>query len=154
MKRAATLFGRISFWLTWPALYMHMNGSRRTRVAILCDNHILVVKQWLGRDRWSLVGGGLRKNEEPLQGAMREVAEEVGLQLKPEQLQYLGPLYRRSSGILYRGEYFVVYYKQRPELRLQAHEIRESAWLDLATVTTEQLPHIDELRKLIAGNQV
>ena len=47
------------------------------------------------RSWWFTVGGGIDAGETPLQAAVREVAEETGLQVAPEQL--VGPVLRRSA---------------------------------------------------------
>lgn len=48
-----------------------------------------------GRSWWFTVGGGIGAGEDPLAAAVREVAEETGLVLAPEQLT--GPVITRSA---------------------------------------------------------
>ena len=48
-------------------------GARRARAA-------------LARHRWCFPGGGLERGEEPVAGAVRELAEETGVVLAPEDL--------------------------------------------------------------------
>lgn len=134
MKQVVALLGSVGYWLTWPALYIYMRGSRRTRVLIIHEQKVLVVKQWLGRDTWHLPGGGLHKGEDPLVGSIREVQEEVGIALQPSQLRHIRSLQKRSSGIPYTAEYYATTLQQQPTLHLQAHEIRESSWIPLDDV--------------------
>jgi 8-oxo-dGTP pyrophosphatase MutT (NUDIX family) len=54
------------------------------------------------RQSWEIPGGGLAPGETPLAGAIREVLEETGLRLHPEDL--IGPLWRRDVIYTYRGE--------------------------------------------------
>src|SRR4051812_17481145 len=84
-SRFFRLLGTIAFWLSWPALWIYLRGSQRTRVLIVCDEEILLVRGWLSTGQWSLPGGGLHKNEDPVAGAQREVAEEVGISLTASQ---------------------------------------------------------------------
>ncbi|MGB4758513.1 MAG: NUDIX hydrolase [Candidatus Saccharimonadales bacterium] len=131
MKQLLALAGRAGYWLTWPALYVYMRGSHRSRMLLIHEQKVLVVKQWLGRNKWHLPGGGLHKGEDPLLGGIREVREEVGIALEPVQLQVICSLQKRSSGIPYTAEYYAAYLQQLPVPKLQVHEIRESGWISL-----------------------
>lgn len=42
-----------------------------------------------GRDYWVIPGGGSEKQETPVETAVREINEELALELKPEELKYL-----------------------------------------------------------------
>jgi 8-oxo-dGTP diphosphatase len=74
-----------------------MAESRRQRVRVgayarVKSTHgILLVKMGMGpfKGAWSLPGGGLDFAEEPLQGMMREVKEETGIDLKSQQCELL-----------------------------------------------------------------
>ena len=72
----------------------HAEGSgdspkkKRTRATVVAvqDGHILLVQE-NGRRRFSLPGGGLKKGESVLQGALRELKEETNLEaVKAEYL--------------------------------------------------------------------
>ena len=39
------------------------------------------------RDCWSLFGGGINNNEKPIEAAIRELKEELGIKVKKEQLK-------------------------------------------------------------------
>jgi mutator protein MutT len=55
----------------------------RVRVLLLNDkDEILLVRNWLGHQRWTLPGGGIRRPETPRQAAIREVEEETGITLQ------------------------------------------------------------------------
>ncbi len=47
--------------------------------------------------KWSLPGGGKREEESLLQGAIREIKEETGLQVMPEDLQFLEDISRKQN---------------------------------------------------------
>jgi 8-oxo-dGTP pyrophosphatase MutT (NUDIX family) len=51
---------------------------------------------------WEIPGGGLLPAEAPCAGAAREVLEETGIRLRPEDLN--GPFWRRDVIYTYRGE--------------------------------------------------
>lgn len=55
---------------------------------ITCDGKILLEKR-RDCDIWGLVGGGVKKTESPLQAIAREIKEELGLRIPPEQFKKL-----------------------------------------------------------------
>jgi len=65
----------------------------RTRVIVMLnDREILMVKNWLGSQRWTLPGGGMKRGETPAAAAARELLEETGLTVNHDQLTFLGPV--------------------------------------------------------------
>ena len=54
------------------------------------DQHILLQKSAVGRQEWSLPGGGVDKNENPMQAAIRETVEETGVHLQEQNLVCIG----------------------------------------------------------------
>ena len=58
-------------------------------VLIICGDRLLLEKR-RDSDTWGLVGGGVKKTEEPIQAIIREVWEETGLRIAPERFQKLG----------------------------------------------------------------
>ena len=55
---------------------------------ITCQGKLLLEKR-RDRDTWGLVGGGVKKSETELQAIVREIWEELGLRIKPQQLRKL-----------------------------------------------------------------
>ena len=65
----------------------------RTRVIVMLnDREILMVKNWLGSQKWTLPGGGMKRGESPEAAAARELLEETGLTVNHDQLDFLGPI--------------------------------------------------------------
>ena len=58
-------------------------------VILTCQGKLLLEKR-RDSDTWGLVGGGVKKTEEPLQAITREIYEELGIRVKKEQLHKLG----------------------------------------------------------------
>jgi len=50
---------------------------------------------------WEIPGGSVLAGEDPLDGAVRELFEETGLKVKPEELRYMGQIVREYSGCIH-----------------------------------------------------
>lgn len=67
-----------------------MGSATKERATVICrqDDKILFVRK--ARRKWNLPGGRIEADEAPGQAALRELAEETGLQV--DALAYLAPL--------------------------------------------------------------
>lgn len=122
------VLGRVAYWLSWPLLYVYLRGSQRTRVAIFSQGSLLVVKPWLGSGKWMLPGGGLHKGEPVIDGALREIHEEVGLTLLAERFTHV-QTFAGTKGFNFTAELLTVQLADQPQLRLQRIEIAEARWV-------------------------
>ena len=111
----------------------------RSRVGayVVCvrDGSLLLVR-FTGVDRWALPGGGLDHGEDPRDAAVREVAEETGLEVT------LGPLLDIGSRVwddrAYRLHMISIIYSGEITGGTLRHEVGGSsdhaAWVPLADV--------------------
>jgi 8-oxo-dGTP pyrophosphatase MutT (NUDIX family) len=128
--------GRLAFYVTWPGIWLVIKLTPpRTRVIIVHNQRVLVLRDWLGTGAWSLPGGGLHRGEDPHTGAIREVQEEAGVVLVAEQLHELGKYKIRSSGTTTKYEVFWVELADEPVLQLKAGEIAAAQWIPLDEVS-------------------
>ena len=90
--------------------------------------------------------GHIPAGAEPLDSALRELEEELGIRAVPEQLRYAGHFRSQYEmmfyGALFRdNEYTWVYVYREPvdiaALRLQTEELEEVRWFDLEQVRQE-----------------
>ncbi len=90
--------------------------------------------------------GHIPAGSEPLESALREFYEELGIRAEPEQLTYAGSFRVRYEkefhGRIFRdNEIARVYVYQEPvdisELKLQQSEVDEVRWFDLEEVVSE-----------------
>ena len=121
--------GVLTFWLTWPGLWLYLRWTTRTRLLLRVGDEILVTRTWLSDGRWSLPGGGLHRSEEPPAGVIREVREETGIVLEPEDIQPLTIAMFRYHGLRFRCHYFVAELAAKPVVKLQKFEITGSQWV-------------------------
>ena len=65
-----------------PTMPAHLGAN----AIITCHGKLLLEKR-RDSDIWGLVGGGVKKTESTLQGMIREIYEELGIRVQPEQLK-------------------------------------------------------------------
>ena len=105
----ANLLNKILFWTSWPVLYLVVNNTHRTRAIILNKNkELLVVRGWINDGKWQLPGGGIKPNESSLDATIREVKEEVNLNLDPKKVKFVGSEQIVDNKINYRCDFFRV----------------------------------------------
>lgn len=112
---------------------------------LVSKDKLLLLKRHLSRPQgntWGVAAGKIEKNETPLMAVVREVKEEVSLNLLPEEIAYLGKLYCRLSHMDYIFHVFTKSYEMIPEIRLALEEHIEARW-----VTVEEARELP----LIAG---
>jgi ADP-ribose pyrophosphatase YjhB (NUDIX family) len=83
--------GRVLFQLNLPIIRRILNGSTRVRV-VVTDNdeqNVLLIKNLLSQQKWSLPGGGVKSGESFEAAASRELKEELGLNLPPQAFEPL-----------------------------------------------------------------
>jgi len=132
IRKIAEITGKMVFILSWPVLYLYLSSSKRTRVMVVVDNEVLVVRGWIGDGGWSLPGGGLHRNETPEISAVRELKEETGIEVNETELQLIiddQPV--RRHGMSFRIFAYVIILKSKPALSRQKLEISELTWLNV-----------------------
>lgn len=137
MKYLWKRLGTMVFWAGIPFLYVYLRSNRRTRVFLVSEGCVLLVKPWMGIDRWMSPGGGLHKDEAPAEGAVREIQEETGVIVMPYTLQHVGSASFRKYGLRYEYEQFVCQLPARVNIRPQRAEILEVTWLPLDQISPE-----------------
>jgi 8-oxo-dGTP pyrophosphatase MutT (NUDIX family) len=123
-----------SFWLTYPLLWIYLKVGTRTRVLVIVDDLVLLLMGHIGLDQWGLPGGGVHCGEEPLNGAIREVKEETGINLSAKQLKFLYHTQSSYKGLKYMYDCFYVQLTTKPPLQKQAFEVAKMQWLPLLDV--------------------
>jgi 8-oxo-dGTP pyrophosphatase MutT (NUDIX family) len=121
--------GIIGFYLAWPAFYIYLRRSERTRIVVIREGQVLALKNWLSDGRWSFPGGGLHDGEDPKLGALRELREETGIQVSLDDLDEIGSGWYRLHGLTYPFRSYVVRLKAEPALHRQHIEVSRLEWL-------------------------
>jgi 8-oxo-dGTP pyrophosphatase MutT (NUDIX family) len=130
MNKIWNLIGRIAYYITLPLVSLVIRFTSRTRLIVEFDGKILVVKGWLGDNKWFLPGGGLHKDEDPKQGAIRELLEETGIKVKVSDLNEVGQGVYDEGITKYRYYLYYVRLPKMPETKRQQFEITDVGWLE------------------------
>ena len=130
----------VAYWLLLPLIFVYAATTKpRSRVLLVHNNHLLLVKNWLGAGNWSLPGGGLESNESPAQAAIREIKEELGVTIEPSALKELGQHVAVERGGLKSKYYlYVVKLTDKPTLAVKANEITGYIWLPVTDALNAQ----------------
>lgn len=120
-------------------------STKGAGVAVWHNDQILVVRHSY-RPGWSLPGGRAKKNEEPRVTASREVSEEVGIELAPDDLILVRV--NRSGHSLFE------YHLQLPsEPKIDNREIIEARFLDPAQITDPDWQLYSYLKSVVGNAQ-
>lgn len=129
----------------WPGLFIFFTGSHRARVIVLVGDEVLLVKDrselWFDDTRWSLPGGGIHRNESPVEGGARELLEEVGVLVRPGQIEQFGHERVSEYGLSYDGYFMFVRLPAKPELKLQRLEVARAEWCRLTDLDHRDLKY-------------
>ena len=80
----------VTFYRGHPNPPKTTQGAHLGANAIITCNGKLLLEKRRDCDLWGLVGGGVKRQETPLDAITREIYEELGLRVKKEELKKLG----------------------------------------------------------------
>ncbi len=145
------LIGTLAFYVSLPGLYYYLQRQERTRVVIVVGDEVLVLKGWYGSNRWMLPGGGVHHGEDITRAALREITEETGLRLQPEQLMHLQTTRVWDTyGIRFMCHVLCVQLPNKPEISLQNPEISHARWRLAAEVAADKRGTLKATRSAVA----
>jgi 8-oxo-dGTP pyrophosphatase MutT (NUDIX family) len=126
LRRAAYRVAHLGLRVYWRLLRPH---TRAVKCIVREGDAVLFVRHAYGdRRAWELPGGGIKRGEDPRDGAAREAREELGLDLA--EWRALGTVEARG-----RGKHTTIQcFEGRPadrDLTLDAGEIEEARWFDI-----------------------
>lgn len=120
------LLWRTFYWLAYRVLrgfwFLFRPKGRGSLVAIWCQERLLLVKNGY-RHGYNLPGGSRRSGERARAAAVREVAEEVGIRLFPNQLRRCGTVVSRREYLRDHCTYFEVHLEKAPSIRVDGREV-------------------------------
>ena len=135
----------VTFYRGDPNAPKTTQGAHLGANAIITCNGKLLLEKRRDCDMWGLVGGGVKKQETPLQAIAREIQEELGLRIPQEQFRKLavygepGRIAAYRDGSIWRMV-IVIYgleLESEPEMTISAES------RDLKFFSKEELNDID-----------
>jgi 8-oxo-dGTP pyrophosphatase MutT (NUDIX family) len=114
--------------LLLPLIRIVIRRTRRAYVLLVCEGEVLLVKNWLARDRFWLPGGGVHKNESMQDGAVRETYEEFGVKVDNSQLKSRAKGRMQDDNLGFEYEIFTCYIAKKPIMVVDKNEIVEYGW--------------------------
>lgn len=116
-------------------------------LAIVEDTHghILITKRAADKKwaagQWEVQGGGVDHGESPLEGAIREVGEEVGLTVTKEQARFC---YRYTNVDLERGDNYInSIYRFKLDFTLDEVHLQEREATDVRLATWDEISELE-----------
>ncbi len=119
--------------------------SDRVRCLILREGKVLLVRNMGGREEWSLPGGGIKKNESPIDAARREVVEELKLELTDVESLGIEEIERDFMKV---RAHLVSALARRVNFDPYKWEIREAGWFDVNNLPKPRSPLLKQALKL------
>lgn len=121
--------------LTKPIIRMMLSGSTRTRVILVHQDEILLVRNRLGSQKWSLPGGGVKKGEESKKAAARELLEELNIEIRVSELKKLTHGQHKMGASNLRYNYIAyVYIATNKKIKIDKKELIDAKWFDVNSV--------------------
>lgn len=145
MREKINKFG---FILLKPFISLFLAGTTRARALIVYEDEILLVRDWLGSQRWSMPGGGVRKGERSQQGLVRELQEELGLKIQPKQLKQIMKTKQDEHGARFLAIIFQINLTEKPKLTIKKNELIEAGWHSATKLPEEVHPLVSEALKI------
>lgn len=118
------------------------------QIVLIKENKILLMKRYnTGYEdgRYSLPGGHVEKGEEIKQAAIREVNEEIGVEIDKENLEVLHVLYRKVEDNAYVD--FILECKEwSGEIEIKEKDkCNEIKWADITNLPCNVIPFIKKI---------
>jgi 8-oxo-dGTP diphosphatase len=154
VKRGYAKLGRIAHKTASPFLRAAYS-EKHVRVRVLIcneDGEMLLTRSWFGHQKWSLPGGGIKRNETPAEAAVREVHEETGIRLAIEDLHELGTFPYPDEKRKYNIACYKVDMPKRPP-KVAHHrrlETLDVSWFPVANPPRERSLIVDMAVALVA----
>jgi 8-oxo-dGTP pyrophosphatase MutT (NUDIX family) len=123
---------------------------RATAVLVHWEGRVLLLSQSY-RSSPSFPGGMLKRSEDPIDGALREIGEEIGLRPEPEALRLLRVLPQQKWGATIDLHCFGLHLVEEPAIEIDRREVVAAHFLPLSEVALalpEFVPLLERLAEI------
>lgn len=137
--RVALRFAHATLLCWWFLTRPTLEGAF---VALWVGERLLIVRNSYRKDL-SLPSGGVERGEEPRAAAARELYEEVGIRVAPDDLRAVGSFTLSYEGKRDHSHFFELRLPEPPTIAIDHREVVEAMFLDEAELTSRSLvPHV------------
>lgn len=127
----------------------YKHSDRRTRLAIIYEDQVLVIQNITNFGKWTLPGGGYKSKETGVECIRREVREELNLDLSSDEIIESGVYHKKRRNQSHTYDTFFVKLNELPHLQL-SWEIAKAKWVPIAALPNGTSPYIKDLLASIA----
>ncbi|MCK5122476.1 MAG: NUDIX hydrolase [Methylococcales bacterium] len=111
----------------WQLFKQATHGAQ---VAVWVDNNVLLIRNSY-RPEYGFPGGHINSNETAIQAAVRELQEETGIVVTPEQLQQTEYITYSRNGIICSDTLFKCQLNSTPKVTIDNREVIENRFTNL-----------------------
>ena len=111
------------------------------------DGRWLMIRNSYGAGHWTLPGGAIHRGEQPAHAAIREVKEEVGVELA--DVEAIGT-YENNREYKHDTVFCFVGNVTMPDHRIDMKEVIEAEWFDPSALPDRTGPSVAEVQRLLA----
>ena len=131
---------------------IHQKGLYHREVGIWIMNEkgeILVQKRSANKkqapNKWGITAGHVDAGEEPIKVAIREVFEEIGLELSKEEIEFLfiAKKHKKFSDTQYNNNFQYIYFAKTNK-KIEEYVIQEEELSELKYISIEELEKVIE----------
>lgn len=136
--------GKVIYILFKPLIGLVLSETPRARAVVIHNKKILLLKNWIGSQRWTLPGGGVKKGEFPKEAIKRELFEELNLVINPKDLKRILRTKQVEESDSYPVFVFQVLSVKHLEFTVKKPEIIEAKWFELAALPEDLHPIVKQ----------
>ena len=121
--------------------------TRGVKCLLRCQGKILLVRPGYGHRSWSIPGGAIQKDESVLVAASRELSEEVGIVIPPEQWRVFATY---TQTIEYKNDTVTCVYAETNDMQytVDAFEVVAARWCAIDVLPTPLTPSVRKILTL------
>jgi 8-oxo-dGTP pyrophosphatase MutT (NUDIX family) len=98
----------------------------------MCEGEVLLIRNSYGPVGWTFPGGGVHTGESFALAAARELGEEVGFEVRPSELEFIGTFLLTKEYKKDTVHVFSLLVVDKPEVVVDNREVVEARWFGVA----------------------
>jgi 8-oxo-dGTP diphosphatase len=135
---------RLVWWFTKP----HHSGAV---VMLWHEGRVLLVRASYG-EAWTAPGGGIGTREAPVQAAVREISEELGLEVSPKEMRHVLVVEHFWENRHDKVHIFEVQLSEMPKVEIDNRELIEARFVTPVEAQSFNLPpHLQDYFRMKAA---